>query len=373
MNIHIKASIFLVSLVFLVNLLPVQVEARTVVRSGDSVSIGQDQLIEGDFYTTANIINISGEVSEDLIAVGTEVNLNGTVGVDALIAGGNVDVHGAIGDDLRILGGNVIIAEPVLGDVFIIGATVKVLSSASITGDITVIGGDFEIEAPVEGRILGWVESLRIDSAVSGDVEITTSNLTLGDRANINGSIQYISVNQLVRSQSAVVGGEIVRNDPVVETAQQSIATLILPLLALLFSVALWYLLSRRMLQRVTNRALQPIIRPALVGGLVLLLTPFAISILLVSMLGFLAGVVLLATYVLFFTLSIVALPATLGQFSLALFRKEVPSISLLSLLLGTAVVGLCLVVPVIGPIVLLGFFVLTFGAIVDLLIRSNR
>lgn len=369
-----KYCFFVAVLVLLfIQIFPAQIEARTVVRSGNTVSIGQDQLIEGDFYTSANIINISGEVEEDLIAAGTEVNLNGTIGSDALILGGNVDVHGAVGDDLRIIGGNVIIAEPILGDVFVIGATVKILSSASITGDLTVIGGDFELEAPVEGRVLGWVESLRIDSSVSGDVEITTSNLTLGDRAHISGGVKYVSPNQLVRSQSAVVSGEIVRNDPIVEDTQQSFVSMLLPLLALLFSVALWYLLSRRMLQRVVNRALQPNVRPVLVGGLVLLLAPFATSILLVSMLGFLAGVVLLATFVLFVTLAVVALPATIGQFSLVLIQKEAKPISLVSLVLGVVMMGVCLVIPVVGPIVLLGFFVLTFGALVDLLIRSNR
>lgn len=353
--------------------LPFSAEARTVVRSGDTVSITQDQLIEGDLYVAASIVNISGEISEDLLATGAEVTLNGKVGRDVFVIGGNVDVHGSIGDDLRVIGGNVIIAEPILGDVFIVGGTVKILSTASVTGDVTVMGGSLEISGPVSGKVLGWTESVRIDSQVEGDVELTTSSLTLGDNANIGGTVQYISREQLVRSQSAVVDGDIVRNDPAVEVSESSITNLLLPVLIILFSVALWYLLSRRMLQRVVNKALMPNIRAVLIGILVALLTPFAISILMVSMLGFLAGLALLSAYILFAVLALVAAPAVIGQFLMSLLRKEVTPVNLITLIVGSVVMGLCFFVPVIGPVIFFGFFILAFGSLVDLLIRSNR
>ena len=178
---------------------------------------------------------------------------------------------------------------------------------------------------------------------------------------------------QLVRSQSATVGGEVVRNDPIVEDTYSSPASVLLPLLVLIFSVALWYLLSRRLLQRVVNRALLPRIRIALLGGLVLILSPFAISILLLSMLGFMVGLVALACYILFIVASMIALPAVIGQFIFTVTKEGVSPISLLTLLVGTLIVGLCMFVPVVGPVIILGFFILTFGALVDLLLRANR
>lgn len=375
MNIVFRTSHKFLIVLMLVGLfaMPFTSEARTVVRSSDTISIGQDQLIEGDFYTAAEIINISGRVEEDLLAAGGEVTVNGEVGADVFILGGNVDVHGVIGDDLRVIGGNVTIAEPVLGDVFVVGGTVRVLDTASITGDLTLVGSYAEVNGVVEGRVLGWVETLRIDSSVSGDVEVTTNALTLGDKAVIGGNLQYVSQDQLVRSQSATVSGEIVRNDPVVSESTASPVSVVLPLLVLLFSVALWYLISRRMLQRVTNRALLPGVRPVLIGGLTLVLAPFAISILLLSMLGFIAGVAILAVYVLFFALAITALPAVVGQFFFLMTQKNPAPLSLLTLLLGTVVVAVLMFIPIIGPIVLVGFLILTFGALVDLLIRANR
>ena len=350
--------------VVLVLLLPQWSEARTVVRSGDTISIGQDQLIEGDFYTAGSIISISGEIEEDLLAAGAEVNLNGEVGADVLIAGGSVDINGTVGDDVRVFGGTVILAEPVLGDVFVIAGDLKIKSTASVTGDVTVIGGMVEINGPVEGRVLGWVDTLRIDSTVAGEVDVTVTSLTLGDQADVSGGVSYVSPNKLIRSQSASVGGEIIRNDPVVDPGEMSVTSLLMPLLVLLFSAALWYLLSRRVLQRVVIRTLTPGLRPVLIGAAVILLAPFAVSILLVSMLGLLAGLALVTTYLLLFTLAIAALPAVLGQFVYTIFGRTEQPVTLLTLLLGTVAVALLSLIPIVGPILLLGFTVLTFGGV---------
>ena len=351
---------------------PVTSDARTVVRSGDTVSIGQDQLIEGDLYMAGNIVTVSGQVEEDLLVAAADVNVSGEVGADVLVIGGDVSIDAVVGDDVRILAGEAIISEPILGDVFVIAGNVKILSSATITGDLTIMSSMAEVSGSVDGRILGWAESLRIDSEIKGDVEVTATELTLGDKAVVGGNITYTSADQLIRSQSSTVSGDIVRNDPMVEEADSDISGLLLPLLITLFSVAVWYLLARRSLTRVSNRALAPGIRPVLIGTLVLILCPFAISILLVSMLGLFAGIILLSAYILFIMLALVAMPVVVTQFCYTIFQGSAPPITVLTLLIGTFIVGLFMLTPFVGLVLYVGFFVLTFGALTDLLLRAN-
>jgi hypothetical protein len=355
-------------------LTPALAFASTVIRTGDTVSIGQDQVIEGDLYAAGNIVSLSGQVEEDLLVAGTEVNINGQVGLDVFALGANVDINGTVGDDLRVIGSNVIVAEPILGDVFAVGANIKILSTASVSGDVTVIGGTVIIEAPVEGDILGWVESLRIDSSVTGDINVTTQSLTLGDKATISGNVQYVSSEPLVRSQSSTIVGEEVRNDPpIADNESFNPLAILLPLLGLLFSVALWFLVSRRSLQLVVSRTLLPGVRAVLLGGATLLLAPFAIVVLVMSALGTLPGLALLTLYVLFIILAMIALPAVAAQLVLTVVKGKQPPVSLLTLIIGVGLVGLASITPLIGPILLVGFFILTFGALVDLLLRTNR
>jgi hypothetical protein len=355
-------------------LVPVVTSASTVLRSGETLSIGQDQIIEGDLYMAGNIISVSGQVVEDFLVAGAEINLNGQVGADMLAVGANIDINGTVGDDLRVIGNNVVVAEPVLGDLFVVGANVKLLSTASVSGDVTVLGGAVLIEAPVEGNILGWVEELRVNANVTGDVKVTTPALTVGDSANIAGNVEYVSSVPLVRSQSSTISGEVVRSDPPQsEVVLDNPTPLLISLLGWLFSVALWFLVSRQSLQRLVRRTLLPSVRAVVIGGAAVLLVPFAMVVLLVSGLGLLPGLVLVATYVLLFTLAVIALPVVVAQFLMTISMQQSPPITLLTLLSGVVAVGLIALVPFVGPIVLTGFFILTFGALVDLLLRAIR
>lgn len=347
-------------------------QAETVVRTGDEVSIAGDQTIEGDLYSAAGKVNISGVVNEDVMAAGGQITVNGKVGNDALLIGGNVDTHGPIGDDLRVIAGEVTIADVVTGDVFIIGGAINILSTASITGDVILFGSQATIEGSVGGNILGTVDQLRIDAPVAGKVDITVSQLALGDKANITGSVRYISTQVATQALNAVVGGDLVRNDPVIPVQDVTVRSTLIPVLILLFSTLVWYLVSRKTLNLVVERALVKSPRPMLVGFATFLLAPVVMVALIVSMIGSLVGLVLLFGYLLFIALSLAGVVAVLGQLLMKIFNRPTNTASLLSLVVGVVAIIVLMLLPLVGQAIILCFIVLTFGALVDLLFRPR-
>lgn len=346
--------------------------AETVVRSGDTVSIPEEQLIEGDFYSAAGKINVSGEVGEDLVVAAGQVVVNGSVGDNAFIVAGQTDVHGTIGDDLRIVSGEVTIADPVMGDLLVVGGTVNILSTASVAGDVLIYAGDAVIEGSVGGDVMGTVANLRVDSQVAGDVDVTVDQLTLGDRAVIDGSVRYVSKTVVIRGTEASIVGDLTRSDPVLPGSQPSAQAALVPIIVLLFSIAVWYLVSRKTLSTITARALSKSPRPLLFGVLTILFAPIAISLLLVSMIGAIVGAILLLGYLLFILLGVIGVAAVLGKLFMRLFTKSDEQITLLALVSGSVVVALLLLLPVIGQIALAVVFILTFGAIIDVLLRPG-
>jgi len=363
---------FVTVLVLTLILTPSFSQASLAVRTGDTVSIEEGQVTVGDFYSAASITNISGEITEDLVAASGRVTLNGIVGGDALILGGTVDVYGTIGDDLRIIGGEVIVAEPIIGDLFIIGGTITVLSSASIGGDVLIYGGDVTIDAPVGGSIIGRMNTLRIDGPVAGEVNVSVLSLVLGEQAAVSGDVVYSSMDQLTRAANAEIGGEVLRNDPVAQRNSMQLRSALIPVLALLFAVLAWFLVARQRLNLIAERALDSKYRPLLIGLAVIMFTPFAALVLLLSVLGTLVGTALLFTYGLVLVLGVLSMPATIGKLVLRLVRKEEKVLSPLTLVVGVVVMAAILFVPVIGPVVFLGFFIVSLGAIVDLLLKPN-
>ena len=345
--------------------------AASVIRTGDTVSIAGDQLIAGDFYSATGKINLSGTVQGDAVIASSQVTINGNVEEDALLLGGTVDVYGTIGDDLRIVAGETTIAEPVMGDVMVIGGVLTILSSASVSGDVILVTGQATIEGSVGGDILGWSDDLRIDAPVSGDVSVTVNTLTLGDKANVSGSVQYTSRDLAVQAQGASVEGDLVRNDPVLPAADASARTALVPVLIILFSVLAWYLISRKSLTAVTNTALTKNFRSALFGFAAVVLGPVAIIILSVSVIGTLVGITLLFLYGLLLMLALIALPAIVGQVIMKLMKKTTKELTLISLVVGVFAVLVIAIVPVIGVLVLLGVYILAVGALVTLLSQS--
>lgn len=347
-------------------------QASSVVRTGDSVSIFEDQVINGDLYSAAGKVNVSGTIEEDLVSASGQITLGGSVGGDALLMSGQVDVHGTIGDDLRILSGEVTIAEPVMGDVFVLGGVVNILSTASVAGDVVLFAGEATIEGSVGGDVFGTVDNLRIDGQVAGNVDVKVGQLTLGDRAAVEGSVFYVSNTLVNRAQNASVGGELVRNDPVLPLAESNIRSAVIPMLVLLFSVLVWYWVSRRSLQKVVERALIKSPRPFLFGFLTLIFAPFAISLLMVSMIGVMVGLVALFGYLLLLTLGLVGISAVIGQLLILAFNQPSKYVSLMTLAIGVIGVAALLMLPIVGHVVLVGFMMITLGSMVDLLVRPN-
>jgi hypothetical protein len=353
---------------------PLVAGAASVIRTGDTISIENDQKIEGDFYSMANILNVSGEIAGDMTSLGRKVTINGSVTSDALIAGESVDVHGAVGDDLRVIGGDVIIAKPVTGDVFVVAASVTVLSTASIGGDLVLFGGEATVNGPVGGNILGRAETLRIDAPVTGGIDVKVGQLTLGDKADVAKSIKYESFLTLERSSNAKIAGDTVRNDPVAEDADGAgYRMFLISLLIALFSTLMWYLVAKSILTETTQRALVRGIRPMATGFIFFFAAPVVIMILLLSVLGSLVGVAALAAYIFALIISFFSVSAVIGQLLIYAYKKKFEPVTPVTLALGVAGVSVLMLVPVIGPIFLILLLIVTLGALVDVVLHPTR
>lgn len=369
----IKMNKYLI-VAFIFCAVPAVASAETVVRAGESVSIGNEQVVENDFYAAAGNISMSGEIRQDMYSVGGSVTVNGPVGVDLTAISGTVQIHAPVGDDVRIVGGEMVIADRVGGDVFVIGGLLKVLSSASIGGDVFFYGGEGDISGSVGGSIMGAAESLRIDGSVGGNIDVSAGKgLTLGDRASVGGDVRYQSPRELTRSQNALIDGEIVRNESKAKEKNDWVSEF--PLVSLfvsLFAALSAYLFFREKLQLLVAGIYNSPVRHGLYGFCVLFLTPIAIVLLFLTILGTLLGVVGLFAWMLLISAAYLLTSVIVGALSFALFNK-MPVVSLQSVILGAVLLHLLFFVPVVGPFAVFVCFVLTVGGLTYGLYKAVR
>jgi hypothetical protein len=354
----------------LVPFVPVAAEGP-VIRSGDSVSVESNQVLEGDFYALGQSITLSGAAEKDVYAAGMAVTVNAPVTEDLVVAGGDIEVHGAIGDDVRIMGGEVIIADPVADDVVVLGGVVRILSTASVGGDLIFFGGEVVIDGPVEGTVYGTADSIRIDSYVGGDVSVRVgTGLTLGDRTEIAGNVTYKSATDLTRAQGAVVTGTITRDGSLFETEESDpVRPLVLNLLVLIFSgLTIFFILRTRTAKFMTILE-EGYGRLGLIGLGMFLAIPIVSIILMASVIGFIVGFVLFLGYGALLLISFMCLPVLFGVVFQRLIRLG-STVTVFTVILGVFVMVALAFVPVLGFFTLFLGFLMILGALYSELYR---
>lgn len=346
------------------------VSAETVVRVAEEVGVSEDQLVARDLYAVGNTVAISGAVDGDVYTVSSTVTANGSISADLTAIGGSVQVHGPVGDDLRVLGGDVVVGDVVEGDLFVIGGTLRVLSSATVTGDVFFYGGEATIEGSVGGRIGGSMEHMRIDAPVSDDVEITVpGGLTLGERANISGNVTYKSTEDIIRAQGATVSGSLVKQ----EFSPSPTTTDDIPILlfaAHLFALFALYFLTREHIIGFVSAQKGFVSQNALFGVLITGGIPFLTLLLMVTGIGILAGILTLSFFAALLVLSYLLAPLMLLVF-IGLLRDSTLDVHALWIFVATTLFYALGLVPIFGPAMVIALTILATGALTNNLYRS--
>ena len=122
-------------------------------RTGDTVTVGADESVDGDLYVLGGTVTVDGSVDGDLTALGGQVLLNGIVSGDVLAAGGTVSISGDVAGDIRSSGGQITLNGTVGEDVLAAGGQMTLQGGGTIEGDLIVTGGQVTVAGTVAGNI----------------------------------------------------------------------------------------------------------------------------------------------------------------------------------------------------------------------------
>jgi cytoskeletal protein CcmA (bactofilin family) len=215
-------------------------------RSGDSVVIGADEIIDDDLYVGANEFVLDGTITGDLIVGGSVITINGTVEGDLWAAGQVVIINGTVMDDARIAGAGLQLGPnaQVGDDLLAAGASLETQSGSTVGGDLLVASGQTLLAGEVAGDVLAGTGALELRGSVSGDVKAyvdqteetaagpspnvymqqniplalpsVAPGLTVADSASIAGNLQYSSTYDLTFPTGSITG-QVTRVEPEID------------------------------------------------------------------------------------------------------------------------------------------------------------
>lgn len=329
--------------------------------SSQNKSLAAGEVVNGDYFAAGNVVEIAGTVEGDAYIAGGQILVTGTVKGDLLSAGGSISVSGKIDGDIRAIGGQLTLSGEVGKNVTLSGGAIHLTSSALIHGNVLAIGGSVQVEAPISGSITAGSGSLMISSNIGRDIDATVGELTVTSRATVGGNVVYLSDNDASISPGAKISGTVTKRTPSPEQPESSLGR-VLGFLWWMVSTLLVGLVLIKFLPRFSFRVTDSIReRPWAslgVGFATLFLTPIAIFILLITVIGIPIALITTALYFVSVYMSLVLFTIWIGRTLEDRFNFKLGDYG--TLFVGVLAFFLLTLIPILGALV--AFFGLMAG-----------
>lgn len=289
MNMKKVLMLFLASLLILPT-----IAFATSFESGEEVFV--TETLNDDAYIAGGLVQLEADVNGDLMIAGGSVTTDAKVSQDLTIAGGEITVRGEVGDDLRIGGGNVLIDSTVKDDVLIGAGNVELGPNSFVGGNLTFGAGNLVLNGIINGHVLGGAGNILINNEIKGDVTLyNVETLQFGPKGKILGSLLYKSAEEAKGLTEEKVLGliEYEKIKPIVskEDAKNFIWTMvagfsIFRLLSALFVGLFFIWIFRFCMLHTVETAHKKSLKSLGIGFLILVLTPIAALLFLISGIG---------------------------------------------------------------------------------------
>lgn len=358
-------------------LTPIIVVGATM-KSGDAVSVAKGSDVTDNLYIAGGTVSAGSNVAGDLLAAGGNILVTGNVSQDMAIVGGSITILGTSGGDVRVVGGNIIINGNVAGDLIVTGGSVTVSSGVTVGKDLIIAGGQITVDGTVLGNARIYGGNATINGHIRGDLTVRVAeSVTLGDSAIIDGNLSYEgnSADVLKKSGAALVNGKTVFTQIEVVNKADTKNFLFaamgvyfsLKLLSLILVALILIWLFRGFSESVIKGAIENPLQMLGKGFVAVVVTPVAIILLFITILGAPLGIMGLLFYGILLLLSSIYAGVLTGVWLWKMLGKsDQGRITWSHVVGGTFLLTLIKLVPILGWIIGLLLIFVTMGSIVN-------
>ncbi len=323
-----------------------------------NATVAAGQTVDSSAYLAGTQVIVEGTIKGDLFCAGETVTIKGTVEGDVICGGSSVTVDGTVNGDVRVAGSNVSIGAKVLGSVTAAGSNVTTTKTFTAGRDFTAGGENVDLMGTFNRDVLVGATNLTLAGTVTRDVSAYVSNLTVNDSSKVTGNLWYSSDDKASVPQSVVNGNTTFDQAKNTDDTSADITGVLIALLALVTLAVVGVLIMPRFVHVASSLAPREVLLAFLIGFVAILLTPLVAVLLLVTGVGALVGIVMLITWL----LAIVSSGVFASYYVGTLVLQKRATNALLVALVGSAVLGVLLIVPFINVLVFIAMICVGVG-----------
>lgn len=329
--------------------------------------------IQNDLYVAAFRTEITADIEGDLTLAAGSATVESNVGGSVHVIAGTTTIRGDIGGTLYVAGGLVRLDGEVQGNVVVMSGRLDLNENATIGGDLIIHGAQAQVDGVVDGKLYGTTLLYNQNGSVSGNVELQSDRIQLGETATIGDDFRYQSQTDANMHQNATVGGEANRTNatPWSGVGDGAMAPFgqMLRLVWSLIAGAVLISIAPRIFYRVAELA-APVVAPGIWGTLGLIVIPILAMLALLSVFLLPVGVIMMLMIPLALYLSQIVVSVTIGRAILPRsWRDGSRGFLLFAMVIGMIVIGALRMAPVpfLNVVVMVLVTVWGFGAIIML------
>jgi len=347
-----------------------------ILKFGEEYTVPKNEVVAEDLYIGGGNVSVNGDVTGDLLVGSGNIVITGNIKDDLTVGGGSIKVLGNVGDDLRIAGGDITIAGAIGGDLVIAGGNVHILSTATIGGDILAGAGALIVDGAVTGDISAAGGALLLNSTVGGNVFARAEEIKLGTGAIVEGNFAYHAPKTASLATGTTIKGatdytQVMRpakhGGPAFAKGMFAFLSVLwlMKVLMLLLAALLLFALVPRMLTATTKSAIENFGSTTLRGFIILVVTPVAIILSFVTIIGMLVGIPAALIFGALIILSKILAGITFGSVIFRQFQKtKAVEVSWQSIAVGVVCLALLSVIPFVGWIACFLLFIASLGSL---------
>lgn len=315
-------------------------------RSGNTVTVGQGETVDGMLWASGKTIDIAGTVKGDIFCAGQNVSISGTVEGDLICAAQTINVTGTVSGDIRAAAQTINIGANVASNLTAAAQTVTLESKGKIGRDASLAVQDVTIHGTVSRDLALASQNAYVSGNIGRNIKADLNNLNIADSAVVGGQIEYTSSNEASIAQGARITGDSVRIEPAPTEDDGNFGFMLAASLALLATALALVALFPRTFQRLSDYAIDSPLKTLATGFIASIIVPALIFVVMLTLVGIPFALIAIVAWLLITGLSGGFAAYTLGR---AVWREQTNA--LLLILAGGAILLVLRFIPIIGLI----------------------
>ena len=335
-------------------------------RTGQTVSVGQNETVDDTLFASGDTVDVDGIVNGDLITGGREINVRGTVKGNLFAWSEHVEISGTVegsvfcfGQRLELRGGRI------LHSLYDWSQFLRLQPGSRIEQDVIQGSQHAEFNGSVGRNLMSFSGTADVRGDIGRNLTVRSGGVTLSPPAKVGGDFNaYVrrasdvhvgpGVNIAGKTQTHITlhHSRYTRAAFYVWKAVFLAGAFIVGWLLLTLAPAFFYRASAAMGSWGRSLGL---------GAAILIVTPVAILIFCVTLVGLPLGVLVLFLYIIALYLSKILVAAFLGR---ALLAAPEHRDRLLGLFLGLLILSVATALPYVGGLVGVAILLLGLGAL---------